>query len=150
SVPFTKAKAGTGNYLYSHDFNNGGVFEVAGDTLASAPVPPMYVADGPATQLVRGRVTDGRGVFTDYTTKITINNRPPTVTLGSSFAGTAGSAVSFSASVSDPSPADTAAGFRYAWDFGDGSTSTQAAPAHAYATPGSYAVKLTVTDKDGG
>lgn len=37
----------------------------------------------------------------------------------------------------------------YAWDFGDGSTSTQANPSHVYADPGTYTVRLTVTDNDG-
>ncbi len=35
---------------------------------------------------------------------------------------------------------------RFAWDFGDGQTSTAANPSHTYATPGSYNVRLTVTD----
>ncbi|MEO7048249.1 MAG: PKD domain-containing protein, partial [Ferruginibacter sp.] len=30
------------------------------------------------------------------------------------------------------------------WDFGDGATSTIASPAHTYATPGTYSVRLTV------
>lgn len=34
----------------------------------------------------------------------------------------------------------------YAWDFGDGRTSTAANPTHAYATAGTYNVRLTVTD----
>jgi len=33
------------------------------------------------------------------------------------------------------------------WSFGDGSSSNLAAPSHAYATGGSYSVKLTVTDQ---
>jgi PKD repeat protein len=37
----------------------------------------------------------------------------------------------------------------YAWDFGDGSTSTQASPHHLYAAAGSYDVTLTVKDKSG-
>jgi PKD repeat protein len=32
----------------------------------------------------------------------------------------------------------------YSWDFGDGQTSTQKTPVHAYSGPGVYAVKLTV------
>jgi uncharacterized repeat protein (TIGR01451 family)/fimbrial isopeptide formation D2 family protein len=35
------------------------------------------------------------------------------------------------------------------WEFGDGSTSTEAAPCHAYPAPGVYAVTLIVTDLDG-
>ena len=37
----------------------------------------------------------------------------------------------------------------YAWDFGDGSTGTEAKPAHTYAKAGSYQVTLKVTDGDG-
>jgi len=35
---------------------------------------------------------------------------------------------------------------RYVWDFGDGQTSTAANPSHTYAAPGTYNVRLTVTD----
>jgi PKD repeat protein len=35
------------------------------------------------------------------------------------------------------------------WNFGDGSTSSQRNPSHAYGSPGRYAVLLTVTDDDG-
>jgi PKD repeat protein len=40
---------------------------------------------------------------------------------------------------------------QFAWDFGDGSTSTGADPAasHTYSTAGSYVVRLTVTDSAG-
>ena len=34
--------------------------------------------------------------------------------------------------------------YTYAWDFGDGSTSTEASPSHTYAAAGDYTVKLTV------
>ncbi len=37
----------------------------------------------------------------------------------------------------------------YAWDFGDGSTSSAQNPTYTYATPGSYLVKLTVYNADG-
>jgi len=37
----------------------------------------------------------------------------------------------------------------YAWDFGDGGTSTQQNPLHTYAQSGQYSVKLTVTDAVG-
>ena len=37
----------------------------------------------------------------------------------------------------------------YSWDFGDGSTDTGASVNNIYASPGTYTVKLTVTDSQG-
>ena len=37
----------------------------------------------------------------------------------------------------------------FAWDFGDGQTSSEADPTHTYATPGTYTVRLTVTGSEG-
>ena len=54
----------------------------------------------------------------------------------------AGLAVTFAdASTGDPTS--------WAWDFGDGSTSTLQNPAHTYGTPGAYTVSLTVTSAGG-
>ncbi len=49
--------------------------------------------------------------------------------------------VNFSAVVTDASS--------YLWDFGDGNTSTQAAPVHTYEMSGTYTVRLTVTGEGG-
>ena len=37
----------------------------------------------------------------------------------------------------------------YAWDFGDGETSTEMSPVHVYKTAGTYTVKLVATNADG-
>lgn len=55
--------------------------------------------------------------------------------------------VAFSAAASQAH--DGAAVASYAWNFGDGSTSTDAAPNHTYAEPGTYEVTLVVTDSVG-
>jgi chitodextrinase len=38
----------------------------------------------------------------------------------------------------------------YAWDFGDGTSGTDVSPSHTFAGPGTYPVRLSVTDDDGG
>jgi hypothetical protein len=39
--------------------------------------------------------------------------------------------------------------FAYVWDFGDGTSSTQAYPVHVYNTPGNYVICLQMTDANG-
>lgn len=47
------------------------------------------------------------------------------------------------------SSAGTFAFTSYAWDFGDGTTSTAASPSHTYITPGTYYVTLSATNSNG-
>ncbi|TDT29266.1 glucose/arabinose dehydrogenase [Streptomyces sp. BK208] len=60
--------------------------------------------------------------------------------------GKAPLAVSFSAAGSSDADGDA---LGHAWDFGDGSSSTQANPSHTYTTDGQYTATLTVTDPTG-
>jgi photosystem II stability/assembly factor-like uncharacterized protein len=53
-----------------------------------------------------------------------------------------GTAIAFA---SNASPS----GVSYQWQFGDGSTSTDAQPSHTYAKPGAYTVQLTVSNSAG-
>lgn len=68
----------------------------------------------------------------------------PTAVIG---ATTTGSSVEFTANGSTAADGATVTGFE--WNFGDGETSTEAAPSHTYAAPGTYEVSLTVTDSAG-
>ncbi len=68
-----------------------------------------------------------------------------TVAAGGPYQSISAAAVTFIATVSGP---ETGA-LTYSWNFGDGSTSTLAGPSHAYATPGSYNVTLSVKDAAG-
>ncbi|WP_162276847.1 PKD domain-containing protein [Mucilaginibacter pedocola] len=43
----------------------------------------------------------------------------------------------------------TGSAVKYLWEFGDGKTATDKDPAHTYKDPGTYQVKLTVTNADG-
>src|SRR5262249_28782942 len=59
--------------------------------------------------------------------------------------------VRLTGSATDPSAADTAAGFAGSWDFGDGSPPAQAFDvSHVYGEPDTYTATLTAADKDGG
>jgi hypothetical protein len=68
---------------------------------------------------------------------------PPTANFAfSPGAPAAGSPVAFTDS-------STGGAFSWAWDFGDGNTSTQQSPAHTFAAPGSYTVVLSAANAQG-
>lgn len=116
--------------------------------------------DGPGAHLVRARIIDKDGGYTEYTTVVTVNNVAPTATLANSGPIDEGSAVTISFGAQyDPSTADTAAGFHYAiaCDGADLSSATYAASSAADSAsctfddgPGTYAVHGRIIDKDGG
>jgi 6-phosphogluconolactonase (cycloisomerase 2 family) len=86
---------------------------------------------------------------TDLESIVITPNQPPVA----AFSQVEGLAVQqptkFNANFSDDSDGGTIA--RYAWDFGDGTTQADGGPTpeHTYALPGTYTVKLTVTDDEG-
>ena len=110
-------------FSYSYDFDNDGTFEVTDSTSDSATVPATYLADGPGSRTVRGRIIDKDGGFTDYTTTITITNVAPTASLGQQRPGRRGQHRDGDVHrQADASAGRTAAGFRTA------TTSTTTAP----------------------
>src|SRR5207247_4705951 len=71
---------------------------------------------------VSAKIRDKDGGVTEYTDSVTVNNVAPTATFGNDGPVDEGSSFHLSlTSPSDPSSVDTAAGFEYAFNCGDGS-----------------------------
>lgn len=90
--------------------------------------------------------SDVRGAPSDCDAGNGGGNTPPVADANGPYTGITDQPIAFSSAGSnDPDGATLS----YSWDFGDGSSSTQANPSHAYIAAGSYSVALTVTDADG-
>lgn len=92
-------------------------------------------------------VTDNSGSSsaTDQDKVTVVINSPPIAKAGPDQLGTTGE-VQFNASGS----LDTdGAIIKYVWNFGDGDSATGPSPVHVYQNPGTYTVRLTVTDDSG-
>jgi uncharacterized protein len=145
----TLAGAGAGQGLtYEWDLDGDGTFETAGQS----PVFSAASLDGPATRQVTLKVSDGELSATSTAT-VQVANVAPTATFTASPAVDAGSPVALALTApSDPSTADTAAGFSYAFDCGSGTFVASSGPAATCPTAdtGSLTVRGRITDKDGG
>jgi hypothetical protein len=76
--------------------------------------------------------------------KLSLNeNEAPTANPGGPYLGAINTAINFDGSLSSDPDGDP---LTYAWTFGDGSTATEATPAHTYTATGIYNVCLTVND----
>ena len=144
----TASDADNDTLTYAWDLDGDGTFETTGQTVT-------YTAgDGPATRTVAVRVGDGTTSTQDEAT-VTIANVAPTATFVAPSTSFAGFPFTLSlAGATDPSAADTAAGFEFAFDCGDGAgygpfgaTSTASCPT---SDVGARTVRGQVRDKDGG
>jgi PKD repeat protein len=133
---------GTAPFTYAWDFGD------SGTTTGTLTPSHTYADNGSFT--VTLTVTDAQGLFSQDTATATVRNVAPTANVGGPYGGAVGAPIAFAVTATDPSAADTSAGFTYAWDFGDAGTSSQRTPSHAYAAAGTYTVTVSVTDKDGG
>jgi PKD repeat protein len=78
---------------------------------------------------------------------LSVNNHLPSVSIETSGAQE-GDTVSFTATVADSE--DSLSDLIFLWEFGDSETSDEQSPLHTYEESGTYTIKLTVTDDDGG
>jgi subtilisin-like proprotein convertase family protein len=153
---------------YEWDVDGDGQYDDAtgaNPTVSAATLASIGLGDGPDSSSLRVRVTSGSAVLTSSATTLTVFNVAPTATFSNDGPVALGSTatVSFTGRT-DPSSADTTAGFRHSYDFdddgdwevGDGtyagsSTSTSATvPTSILDEPGTYEVNGRIIDKDGG
>jgi len=123
---------------YSWDFGDG--TRQDGMRLSHA-----FAQSGKYTAVLTVRDDSGTPSDTRSDSLLVTVNQPPVADAGADQLVTA-SEVRFSgANSQDADGAVT----RYDWNFGDGASGSGVSPAHVYAKPGSYTVRLTVTDNSG-
>ncbi len=140
TVQFTSQSTGTALLTYAWDF---------GDGNTSASQNPSHVYASVGTYSVNLTVTNAAGnsslLRTDYITVSPAPEAPVAAFTADPLSGTAPLTVDFTSQSTGTLPRT------YAWDFtnnGDNESSLQN-PSHVYSTPGTYSVKLSVTNAAG-
>jgi PKD repeat protein len=134
-VQFTASEpAGTAPYTFSWAFGDGGT----GGNLST--ISHIFTTNGPF--VTTATVRDAAGAVTSGSLNLSIALNVTVV--GNWTAGAAPLDVGFDSMVVGGVP-----GYQYAWNFGDGGTSSAASPSHEFTTPGSYTASVQVTDREG-
>jgi predicted extracellular nuclease len=136
-----------GSLSYAWDLDGNGTFETPGQSVT------FSAADGPASPTVAVQATDDAGLTDVDEATVAIENVAPTATLDAPATVFAGFPFTLSlSSAHDPSAADVAAGFSYAFDCGNGygafgPSSSMSCPTNDVGSP---SVGGKIQDKDGG
>lgn len=137
SVAFSAGlQGGTSPYTYLWNY---------GDLSPTSGAPsPSHTYNATGTYMVVLTVSDLAAQTAHAYTNITVSAYPTLVAsiVASPSTGIEPLAVTFSSSIGGG-----LAPYTYAWDFGDGGSSTLADPTHTYSTTGTMQVILTVTDQ---
>lgn len=122
-----------------------------GDGTSGSGATPSHTYQATGTYTVQLTVTDERGASSDPAgTSADVQNVGPAVTAGADTSGPVGMPVAIGATFTD----DDGAPWRYAIDWGDGTTDDGTrgnagaiTATHTYAAEASYRVRVTVTDR---
>lgn len=119
-----------------------------GDDASASGAEASHAFAEPGTYTVTATASNRKGKSTDMSSKTVVVVNPPVPAQIVSIRASDNTPdtqtqVSFSATVNGDSP------LSYAWSFGDGSSSSDAMPAHTYSEPGTYTVQLNATNKAG-
>jgi PKD repeat protein len=125
----------TGGATYAWTFGDGGT---------SSEINPTHAYGDNGTYTVTLTVTNNSAVSDMKSTSAAVSNVAPTVSASSNAPKNETETVTFTGSATDPAGANDP--LTYSWDFGDGGTSNQQNPTHAYADNGTYNVTLSVWD----
>jgi PKD repeat protein len=139
AVSFTDTSTSYPDAIVSWSWNFGGLG-------SSTEQNPSFTFVDNGAYTVTLTVTDDDGSVSTISHIINIEDLSPTAEFSSSpEPSLEGSIIAFT----DLSTSSPDAIVSWSWDFGDGQTSADANPTHAYADDGVYTVALTVTDDDG-
>jgi hypothetical protein len=166
SAPSDPSGADTAaGFHYAYDTDDDGTWDVGDGTYAGSPTADHAAVptSDQGSRTVRAAIIDKDGGTTEYTTSFDVTNVAPTATAGNDGPVAEGSDAHVSVTgASDPSSADTAAGFHYAydvgddgtWESGDGRTYAGSTTGATFTVPttddGTTPVRVAIIDKDGG
>ena len=116
-----------------------------GDGEAGSGTPQTHIYRDEGTYTATVTVADDKATISD-SAEIEVSNAPPVATMLVTPGPDASAPVSMRAFARDPGVDDV---LTFAWDFGDGMTASGDRTTHVYTQPGTYDVRLDVSDGDG-
>jgi PKD repeat protein len=102
---------------------------------------PKYIYATAGTYTVALKTTDASGSSSTMSKSVTVNSAAATLTAGFTYTLSARTVTFTNTSTGSPTA--------YAWDFGDGVTSTSQNPAHTYSADDIYTARLLITGASG-